>query len=479
MSELARTDGYKLSMAEAGYPLRRETFYYTHRRGGPGIWPLDTERAVRALLPSVGPDESTWSELARLGYPMGDGFRAAMGRAADVAITSIPRGAWYLPGEPIFSITGPSALVSWLEPQVLMWAFRAQVATLARTDRDALAAGVREPTCAREAELVREVLDALGVDAPAMAPAPDAYRDGARARAAALVGALGTGDRVFEVGMRAATCIEQHRLVLEGCLAAGVRRTSHVALAKELGMLAVGTMGHEHVQRFGADEAAFRAMKERRPQRSSFLLDTFDTLRSGIPSALRVMADDPGAGDSVRYDSGEKEAQLRAVHALAGARGLAPVHILEDGFDLELTVRFERLRAELGLPPERLYYGYGGHLVGRAALGRDRVAAVYKLSQSGTMAVMKFSDDAGKRSVPGRPVVFRRVRGEGPWGLVGQAGEAIPDGYALLSGAERDPAPTPPAGATTAPSAATAALVASCEARRTRVIEEASTKEVS
>lgn len=478
MSDLLRTDGYKLSMAEAGYPLRRETFYYTHRRGGPGIWPLDTERAVRALLP-LAIEEGTWTELARLGYPMGDGFRAAVTRGAALEITSIPKGAWYLPGEPIFSITGPSALVSWLEPQVLMWAFRAQVATAARVDPAALAVAVREPSCPDEAEIVRSLCDDAGLALPAMTPVPDAYRDGARARAAALVSALGTGERVFEVGLRAATCLAQHRLVLEGCRSAGVTRTSHVALAKELGMIAVGTMGHEHVQRFGSDEAAFRAMKERRPQRSSFLLDTFDTLRSGIPTALRVMADDPSAGDSVRYDSGDKEAQLRAVHAAAGARGLRPVHVLEDGFDLALTEQFERVRAELGIPADRMYYGYGGHLVGRAALGRDRVAAVYKLSQSGTTAVMKFSDDAGKRSVPGRPVVFRRVRGAGPRGIVGQVGEPVPAGYALLSGAASDPGDVPasPGDAMVALSEATQALVARCESRRERVIEEA--KEVS
>ena len=33
-TSLLATDGYKFSMAEAGWPLRKETFYYTHRKGG-------------------------------------------------------------------------------------------------------------------------------------------------------------------------------------------------------------------------------------------------------------------------------------------------------------------------------------------------------------------------------------------------------------------------------------------------------------
>jgi nicotinate phosphoribosyltransferase len=336
------------------------------------------------------------------------------------------------------------------------------------TDRAALTEAVRSVSCAREAEIVTEVLATIDEPAPKMDARPDEYRDAARDRAAALAAVVG-GDRIFEVGLRAATCVEQHRLALEGCAMAGVRRTSNVGLAKELGMYAVGTMGHEHVQRFAADEAAFRAMKERRPQRSSFLLDTFDTLQSGLPSALRVMRDDPDAGDSVRYDSGDKEAQLRQAHASANALGLKPVHILEDGFDLPLTQRFERIREELAIPKDRMFYGYGGHLVGRGALTRDRVAAVYKLSQSGTMPVMKFSDDAGKRSVPGEPVVFRRRKGEGPMGIIGQRGEAVPEGYELLSGARTEQS-TKPEDTRVVLSAATQALVHRCEVRREGVL---------
>jgi hypothetical protein len=94
------TDGYKLSMAEAGYPLRRETFYYTHRRGGAQLWLIDTERAVRALLPKPAEcTDAAWADLAHLGYPMGEGFRAAMdGRGGPLTVTSLPVGAWFLPG---------------------------------------------------------------------------------------------------------------------------------------------------------------------------------------------------------------------------------------------------------------------------------------------------------------------------------------------------------------------------------------------
>jgi nicotinic acid phosphoribosyltransferase len=265
-----------------------------------------------------------------------------------------------------------------------------------------------------------------------------------KAKAAELVGIVGDGARVFEVGLRAASCLAQHRIALEGCQEAGVTRTSNVWGARELSMVPVGTMGHEHVQRFGSDDAAFRAMCERRPQRSSFLLDTFDTIRSGIPAAFAVIAENRQPGDSIRYDSGDKEAQYLFAVEQANKLGIRPVQILEDGFDAEMTRRFEALRAQVGWKAHEQFYGYGGYLVASTMgtkLTRDRVAAVYKLCQTGPKATMKFANEAGsgKRSLPGRPVVFRRQTGEGPIGVVGQEGEAPPKGYFQLTGSGAAP----------------------------------------
>jgi nicotinate phosphoribosyltransferase len=225
---------------------------------------------------------------------------------------------------------------------------------------------------------------------------------------------------------------------------AGIRRTSNVLLARTLGMIPVGTMGHEHVQRYGADEPAFRAMREGRPGRSSYLLDTYDTIRSGIPAALKLIREDPGRGDSIRYDSGDKEKQYRTAVELAKSQGIRPVMILEDGWDLGLTRRFEALREEVGWKPEEQFYGYGGHLVAATAPGtltRDRVAAVWKLSQTGGTPTMKLADDAnrGKESVPDRLVLWRRMQGGGPTGIIGQEGEATPAGYEAWGSAPADP----------------------------------------
>jgi nicotinic acid phosphoribosyltransferase len=440
-ASMLMTDGYKLSMAEAGWPLRKETFYCSHRKGGPQVVPFDAAAEVKALLPHVAGDDLKW--IAEQGYEVGGGFRAAIERHGELTVHALPKGSVFYPREPIFSVTGPSALVSWLEPLVLQWHYRIQVASLAAFEPQLLPEALANVTCPRQRELALSVLDLVDTTSPPMRVDPDGYQARVRARVKELVDVVGDAARLFEVGLRSATCIEQHLLALDACKAEGLLRTSHVYAAQQLGMVPVGTMGHEHVQRYGSDDAAFRAMTERRPNRSSFLLDTFDTMKSGIPTALTLIAERPGQGDSIRYDSGDKVAQYRFACTRAKELGVRPVHILEDSFHAELTRQFEALRQECGVPAPEQVYGYGGWLVAQTSgspLTRDRVAAVYKLSQTGHRPTMKFGDEraAGKRSAPGRPVVFRALPGtRGPVGIIGQAGEGAPKGYALLTGSDR------------------------------------------
>ena len=71
-ASLLMTDGYKFSMAEAGWPLRRETFYWSHRRGGPQVLPFDARAEVLELLPEVTPADLAY--LEQQGYDLD--FRA-------------------------------------------------------------------------------------------------------------------------------------------------------------------------------------------------------------------------------------------------------------------------------------------------------------------------------------------------------------------------------------------------------------------
>ncbi len=443
-SPLLLTDGYKFSMAEAGWPLRPETFYYSHRKGGLQVLPFDVETELNRVLPELKAGD--WEYLSTHGYDLGSAVKAAI-TSKQLTVKALPKHAVFSDREPVFTVSGASSLVSWLEPVLLMWSYRIQVATVAVMRPDELAAAVKTVTCEVQKQLVLATLDAVGVKAPPITVDSDGYVARVRARVTELSEIVGSPARLFEVGLRAASCPEQHLLALEGAKQAGLTRTSNVYGAQQLGLVPVGTMGHEHIQRYGSDEAAFRAMVERRYQRSSFLLDTFDTITSGIPTAYRIIAERKGQSDSIRYDSGDKEAQYRFAAAEAQRLGIRPVQILEDGFDAEQTRRFEVLRKEVGWTPEEQVYGYGGYIVAQTSgspLTRDRVSAVYKLTQTGQRATMKFGNESGsgKQSVPGKPVLFRRSAGaSGPFGIVGQEGEAVPEGYVLLTGAPALQAP--------------------------------------
>jgi len=435
------TDGYKFSMAEVGWPLRTETFYYTHRRGGAQYLPVDVPSFIHSLLPTFAvdrlPSNKDYEFLHGNEYEVGPGYRAAMLRTDKIVVRALPKGSIFYDREPVFSVTGPSALVSWLEPLVLQLHYRIQVATWAR--KGTLGSEIAVVTCPDQAEIIRETLDAVGMKAPPILVNMDGYHDRVFQTVQGLVKIVKDPNRLFEVGLRSATCMQQHEIALTACKKAGVTRTSNVYLAEKLGMTPVGTMGHEHVQRYGSDEAAFRAMRDRRPYRSSYLLDTYDTYLSGIPAALKLMEEEPDRQDSMRYDSGDKLSQYLFAIGMAKARGLEPIHIIEDGLRDDDTIAFENARLQVGWKPENQVYGYGGYIVSQPGFGvltRDKVQAVWKLCQTGPYPTMKFGSEtkAGKESLPGRPVVFSRTSAKGPIGIIGQEGEECPDGYQLLTG---------------------------------------------
>jgi nicotinic acid phosphoribosyltransferase len=432
------TDAYKFSMAQAGFPLRRETFYFSFRRGGLHYIPIDLEGSVRKLLTALSFGAADHEFARRHGYGISDAMEAALALRGSIEIEAVPKGAWVCEREPLLTITGPSFLVSWLEPTLLWLNYPIQLATALRTlDSDTVPVQWRTATCAEHAAIIEQALAAADREATVVRE-DDEYRARVRTVVRDLVAAVGDPSRIFEVGMRSAVCLEQHRIALEACRAEGVMGTSHVGLAKALDMRPVGTMGHEHVQRWGADRPAFEAMRDMRSSPPSYLLDTFDTMGSGIKAAVRVMHERAHAC-AIRYDSGNKFIQYLHACELLREEGLQPTHVLEDGLDLDATKHFEHLREFTGWPAASQVYGYGGSIVAAPMtnpLTRDRVSAVFKLSQTGSAPRMKFGNEtgAGKQSVPGRPVAWRRLRGDGPVGIIGQHGEPVAENYCALAG---------------------------------------------
>ena len=428
-------------MALAGFPLRRETFVFMLRKGGPFYMPVDPVAYVTSKLPKA--TDADYAYLSAQGMHMDPGYRAAMD-TQEIEVRGLPKGAWFGDREPILTVTGPSALVSYLEPQIIWLQFRIQIATLARLSPKTLKQRIGVVTCAREREIVLETLDAasvrvdfdIGVD-------PAGYQDHIRARAQALVALCGDASRLMEAGMRAVSCMDQHRLSLEACKDAGFIATSNLLLGKELGLTPSGTTGHEHTQRWGSDYRAFTAVRDSYPGEVTFLLDTYSTRHSGLPMALRAMSEEKQRRCSVRFDSEStmEGDYLLGVHAMRERGIMGPIN-LGGGFSTDITARFEEMRAFVQWPAELQRYMYGQFLVEPHVPlpTRGETGAVFKLAKTGHRPTMKFSDNTEKSSIPGKPVVFRlQMPGasrnhDKPMTVIGQEGEAPPEGYVLLTG---------------------------------------------
>jgi len=277
------------------------------------------------------------------------------------------------------------------------------------------------------------------------------------------------------------SCMAQHRIVLEECKAAGINRTANVKLAYDLYMTPVGTTGHEHQMRHGADIDGFRAIRDQRPEPPSYLFDTYDPEMVGIPAAIQAMQEHRTRSCSVRFDSGDQPRQLRMFRLAEQGRGIRPFYLFMDGYDDERVAEMESLICKLQVNPDRqdfdpglarknCHYGLGSYFVDTedAVFTRSRVAMVYKLTSTGGPGfdgklgrrdVMKYSGSLGKESLPGLLFVLVAFNGDR---YICQEGENFVPPSGILRDCGVNPErPTRPS----ILSPATISLIKACQAR--------------
>ena len=226
-------------------------------------------------------------------------------------------------------------------------------------------------------------------------------------KAARIVQAAG-GGRVLEFGLRRAQGLDGALSAARAGYVGGVHATSNVAAGKRYGIPVSGTMAHSWIQAFGDEQGAFARFAELYPERAILLVDTYDTLGSGIPHAIPVLADLHAQGRhgfGVRLDSGDLDQLSRAVRERLDAAGLQGAQIVVSS-DLD-EERISTLRAK-GAPIDA--WGVGTRLV--TAHGDPALGGVYKLvavRRGDTwQASSKRSEEPGKATLPGIKQVVRR-----------------------------------------------------------------------
>jgi len=443
-SSILDTDGYKFSMGQAGAPLRQEVFCGTFRRGGWQYMPYDLEKKIEELLPEPATEEEH-AYLADNNYRLTEAMRQAI--QGSLETQPIPQGAWFGNQEPYLTAKGPSFLASWPEAKITWLNYGIQLATYLKSI-DPKARHEPMPVISDEhLAVVEEVFDLVKVSLPTFRDS--SYPEKVLTAAREIVDALDGGDvalRLTEGGLRSALCMDHHRMVLQACMEVGITRTSNVFLARELGGTPVGTAGHEHSQRSGTDAVAYANYMDRVCGLVSCLSDTTSTLNSGLPATLAIALANTLRSFLFRLDSGDRMSyfHIAAVRFMQEKVENVVINVAGD-VDAQMIREFEPLVKLVKWAANRLSYMIGGQLTAATLptiFTRGRVAAVWKLCMTGGKPVRKLGDDVdagdgvdiGKSSTAGHPVTWRRLRGEGPVGIIGQMGEPVLDNYIVLNG---------------------------------------------
>ena len=218
---------------------------------------------------------------------------------------------------------------------------------------------------------------------------------------------------VMEFGLRRAQGPDGAMSASRAAYIGGATGTSNTLAAKAFGIPAVGTMAHAWVMSFENEMDAFDSYAAIYPENCVFLIDTYNTLKSGIPNAIEVGKKLKKAGKniSVRLDSGDLQYLSVEARKMLDAAGLYEAKISVSG-DLDESIIQTLVNS--GVPVDS--WGVGTQMV--TCGGDAAFPGVYKMSAcedaKGQMTqVMKFSDNPDKTTTPGIKQVWRIRDGSG------------------------------------------------------------------
>lgn len=240
---------------------------------------------------------------------------------------------------------------------------------------------------------------------------------------------------VMEFGARRAPGTDASVLASKFAYLAGCCGTSNTEAGKRYGIPVLGTMAHSFITLFGNDYDAFLCYAKSHPNNCVFLVDTYDTLRSGIPSAIRIAKEylEPNGYKNwgIRIDSGDLAYLSKKARKMLDDAGFENATICLSNGLKETTIK--SLLAQ-GACVNSL--GVGDNI----SSPLDRHGGVYKL-----VAVLqdfkispriKVSEDAIKVTNPGYKRVYRFYDKETGFALgdvIATFDEVIPeDEYTLI-----------------------------------------------
>lgn len=216
------------------------------------------------------------------------------------------------------------------------------------------------------------------------------------------------GDSVLEFGLRRAHGPEAGLFGARAAIVGGCAATSNVETEYITGLPSKGTMSHSFIQSYNCELDAFRTYAKYNPDNLILLVDTYNTLESGIPHAIEVFKElrEKGSlqkGYGIRLDSGDLAYLSKQARKMLNEEGFHDA-IISASSDLD-----EHLIKDLKLQGAGInLWGVGTKMI--TSYDCPALGAVYKLSQIEDGEIkpkIKISNDAIKITNPGYKKVIR------------------------------------------------------------------------
>ena len=218
------------------------------------------------------------------------------------------------------------------------------------------------------------------------------------------------GTAVAEFGTRRAQGVDEAVYGARAAYIGGCVATSGVIPEKEFGIPSVNTMIHSWVQLFDSEYDAFCEYARRHPDDCTLVVDTYDTIRSGIPNAIKafddVLAPLGKRPKSVRIDSGDITYLSKRVRKMLDVAGYPDCDIMASkSLDEHLISDMvsQGAKVDCFIVGERLITSASSPLFG----------GVYKLSaiekDGKTVPKINLSENVRKITIPSSKQVYRLI----------------------------------------------------------------------
>ena len=218
------------------------------------------------------------------------------------------------------------------------------------------------------------------------------------------------GDGVMEFGLRRAQGPDAGTYGARAAVIGGCTGTSNVLAGQLFDVPVKGTHAHSWIMSFPDEYTAFKKYAELYPSACILLVDTYDTLKSGMPNAIRVFKEMREAGIpltfyGIRMDSGDLAYLSKKVRKMLDEAGF-PDAVISASNDLDEYL-IESLKLQGAVITS---WGVGTNLI--TAKDNPAFGGVYKLAairdENGTfIPKIKLSENTEKVTNPGNKTIYR------------------------------------------------------------------------